>query len=82
MKSTPIFPAERPLLDIGYKSNSRKILGFIATEGAGINEPGDPYLSLFPDIFSNVSVRPVVHPHLLRRYFNACNTIDNHNRMW
>ena len=81
LKSTPRFPGESPLLAIGYKYNSRKVLGFIATEGAGSTEPGDPYLSRFPDIYSNVSVRPVVRPHLLGRYFNACNAIDNHNRM-
>ena len=28
-----IFPDEIPLLDIGYKYNYRKVLGFIATEG-------------------------------------------------
>ena len=38
MKSTPIFPGGRPLLDIEYKYNSRKVRGFIATEGAGSNE--------------------------------------------
>ena len=43
LKSTPIFPGERTLLAIGYKYNSRKVLGFIATEGAGSTEPGDPY---------------------------------------
>ena len=31
MKSTPIVTGERPLLAIGYKYNSRKVLGFIAT---------------------------------------------------
>ena len=41
MKSNPIFPDERPLLAIWYKYNSRKVLGFIATEGAGSTEPGD-----------------------------------------
>ena len=81
MKSTPRFPGERPLLAIGYKYNSRKVLGFIATEGAGITEPGDPYLSFFPNMYSNVSVRPVVRPHLLGSYFNVCNTIDSNNRM-
>ena len=75
LKSTPKFPGEIPLLDIGYKYNYRKVLGFIATEGAGSNEPGDPYLSRFPDIYLNVSVRPVIFPHLLGRYFNACNEI-------
>ena len=28
---TPIFPSGIPLIDIGYKYNSRKVLGFIAT---------------------------------------------------
>ena len=55
--------------------------GFIATEGAGSTEPGDPYLSRLPDIFSNVSVRPVVCPHFIGRHFNACNTIYNQNSM-
>ena len=75
LKSTPGFPVEIPLLDIGYKNNSRKLLGFIATEGDVSTEPGDPYLSRFPGIYSNVSVRPVVCYHLLGIYFNACNAI-------
>ena len=33
MNNTPRFPGEIPILDIGYKYNSRKVLGFIATEG-------------------------------------------------
>ena len=44
LKSTPRFPGESPLLAIGYKYNSRKVLVFIATEGAGSTEPGDIYL--------------------------------------
>ena len=43
MKSTPIFPGGIPLMDIGYKYNYRKLLGFIATKGAESTEPGDPY---------------------------------------
>ena len=35
MKSTPRFTGDIPLLAIGYKYNSRKFIGFIATEGAG-----------------------------------------------
>ena len=57
------------------------VLGFILTEGAGSTEPGDPYLSCFPDIYSDVSVRPIVIPHLLGRYFNACNAIENQKRI-
>ena len=68
LKSTPLFLGEIPLLAICYKYNFRKVLGFIATEGAGSTEPGDPYLSFFHDIYSNVSVCPVVFTHLLGRY--------------
>ena len=50
LKSTPRFPGESTLLPIGYKYKYRKVLGFISTEGAGSTEPGDPYLSRFPDI--------------------------------
>ena len=68
-------------MDIGYKYNFRKVLGFIATEGDGRTKPGDPYLFRFPDIYSNVSVCPIVCTHLLGRHSNTCNAIDNHNRM-
>ena len=81
MKSTPRFTGDITILIIGYKYNSRKVLGFIATEGAGSTEPGDTYLSCFPDIYSNVSVHPAIRPHFLGSYFNDCNEIDNRNRM-
>ena len=81
MNITLRFPGEIPLLAIGYKYNYRKVLGFISTKGARSIEPGDTYLSRFPDIYSNISILPVVRTHLLGRYFNACNTIDNQNRI-
>ena len=81
MKSTPRFPGGRTLMDIGYKYNYRKFLGYISTEGVGSTEPCDPYLSRFPYIYSNVSVRPVVCTRLLGRHFNAYNAIDNQNSM-
>ena len=67
---------------IGYKYKYRKVLGFISTGGAGSTDPGDPYLSCFLDIFSNVSVCPDVRTHFLGGYLNACNLIENHNRVW
>ena len=79
MKSNPRVPGGRALLAIWCKYNSRKVLGFIATEGAVITEPGDTYLYLSPDSYYNFSVCPVVITHLMSRYFNACNAIDNHN---
>ena len=81
MNVTARVPSNRALLAIGYKYNYRKVLRFISTECDGSNEPGDSYLSCFPDIYSNVSVCSVVRPHLLGRYLNPCNTIDSHNRM-
>ena len=81
MKSNPRVTGGITLIVIGCKYNYRKLLCFTGTEGSGSTEPGDPYLSCFPDIYSNVSVRPIVCPHLIGRYFNSCNAIENHNRM-
>ena len=81
IKITPRVPVDRPLMAIGYKYNSSKVLGFIATEIYGSTEPGYPYSSCFHDIYSNVSVRPIVYLHLLVMYFNAFNEIDNINRI-
>ena len=58
-----------------------KFLCVIATKGDGSNEPGDTYLSHFPEIYYNVYVWPFMCPHLLVRYLNACNAIQNHNKM-
>ena len=81
MKSIPRVPGGRPLLNIGYKYNDRKVLGFIADEGGGSTEPGDPYLSCFPDIYSNIYIFPVVRPNFLGSNSNSCSLIGNHNRM-
>ena len=81
MNITPRVPHDRSLMTIGHKCNSRKVLGFIATEGAGSTDPGNTCLYSFPENDSNVYIHPVVHPHFLGRYFNACNTIENQNRM-
>ena len=81
MKSTRRVSGEIPLLAIGYKYNYRKVLLFIATEGDGSTEPGDTYLSCFPENYSNVSIHLVFSPHVLDRYFNACNKIYNHSRI-
>ena len=72
MKSILSFPGESPLLTIEYKNNYMKGLGFIVPERAVSNEPCDPYLYCLSDSYSNVSIFPVVRPHVLGRYFNAC----------
>ena len=80
MNSSPKYPGDRPLMDIGYKQNSRNFLGIIATDIYGITEAGDPYLSRLPNNYSNISVLPVVYPIFLDRHFNACNAIEHNNR--
>ena len=81
MKITERDIVGRTLMVIGYKYYSSKVPRCIATEGSGSTEKVDPYLSCYPEIVSNVSVRPDVCIHLIGRYFNAYNTIDNHNRI-
>ena len=71
MNSTPRIPGGRPLMAIGYKYNSRNVLGFIDTEGYGSTEPCDPYLYCFPDIYCSFYLCPVVCPSFLGRYFDA-----------
>ena len=81
MKSTPKVPWDRPLIDIGYKYNSQKVLWLIATEGYGNTDPGYPYSYLLPDTYFNVSIWPVVCTNIIGRYFNACNEICQHKMM-
>ena len=45
LNSKPMVPGHRPLLAIGYKYNSYKVLYFVATEGSGSTTYGNPYLS-------------------------------------
>ena len=74
-------PGDIPLIYIGYKYKYQKFLGFIASEGDGIIDPDDTYLSRFPDTYYNVSICPTVCTCILVRYSNACNSIENHNKM-
>ena len=59
MNGNPRVPSDRPLIAIGYKYNSWKVLVFIDTDRYGSNDPNDPHLSCFPDNYSNVSILPI-----------------------
>ena len=71
LKITPRVPGDRPLMYIGYKYNSKKVLVFIANKGYRSTEPSDSCLSSFPDINYNVSVSPVFHTSLSRQVFKC-----------
>ena len=60
MKINPRFPGDMIIMEIRFKYNSQKVLGFISTEGSGITDPGDPYLSFPPYIHSIGFICPVV----------------------
>ena len=60
-------PEDRPLFAIGYKYNARTFLSFIVTDNAGSKNTGIPYLSKYPDQYTNVAIRPVVRPLVMSK---------------
>ena len=67
--SKPMVPRERRILSIGYKYNSWKVLLFVSTAGSWSTTLGIPYLSRYPDQFSNVSICPVACLLLVSKFF-------------
>ena len=67
----------RPLISIGYKYNKQKKITFIDTDNTGSTQAGIPYLSKYPDQFSNVSIHPVAHPLVMYKFFGFVNYIDS-----
>ena len=69
LRSKPMVPGGWPLIAIGDKYNARKVLFFIVTENVGITKTGIPYLSKYPDQFTNVSIFPVASPIVMSKTF-------------
>ena len=72
-------PGDRPLIAIGYKYKTRKVLSFIITYNVGSTKTGIPYLSKYPDQFTNFAVRPVDRPLVMSKK-SAVNEVDSHNK--
>lgn len=69
-----------PLVAIGYKYNSRKVLCFVASKNAGSTKmTGTPYKARWRDSHGNQHSRAIKRPDLLARYFEGSNLIDSHN---
>ena len=66
----------RPIIYIGYKYNTWKVISFIVTYNTGITQADIPYLSKYPDQFSNVSIRPVSRPLVVYKLFVSVNEVD------
>ena len=64
-------PGYNPLIDIGYKYNARKVLYFIVTENSGRTKTGIPYLSKYPEQFTNVFISPVSRPLLVSKQYSV-----------
>ena len=70
-------PGGRPLIAVGYKYNTRKVLYFVVTENAGSTKTGIPHLSKYPDQFTNVAIRPVARPLFMSKSFYDVNEVDS-----
>ena len=61
----------RPLGALGYKYNSKRVLFFVFTQGAGSTLPGEPYVAKFQDVHGNVCTREVPRPAVLSLYLGT-----------
>ena len=79
LRSKPMVPGYKPLISIGYKYNARKVLPFIFTDNTWSTKTGIPYLSKYPDQFTNVYILLVAHP-VIKSKKSAVNEVDSHNK--
>jgi hypothetical protein len=70
LKSDPANTGGVPLLVIGYKYNTKKVLFFITTVGAGSTAPGKPYIAAFPESYGNQCTRRVARPVIITTCFD------------
>ena len=86
LRSKPMLPGYRPIIVIGYKYNVQKVLSFIVTDNAWSTKTGIPYLSKYPDQFTNVAIRPVARPLVISIFFlllmRLTPTTNQDNLIW
>ena len=80
LRSKPIVPRRRPLIAVGYKYNTRKVLSFIVTNNVGSTHAGHTYLSKYPDYFSNLSIFPVALTLVMYKFLGSVNLVDSQNK--
>ena len=79
LRSKPMVPGDMPLVAIGYKYNAQKVISFIVTDNSGSIKTGIPYLSKYPDQFTNVAICLVARPFVMSKK-SAVNEVDSHNK--
>ena len=75
LRGKPMVPGFRPLIAIGYKYNSRKVVSLIVIDNTGITKSVLPYLSKYLDQFSNISVHPISCPLFMYKFFGYVNEV-------
>ena len=78
--SKPVVPGYIPLIAIGYKYNTWKVLSFIVTEDAGSTQAGLPYLSKYANQFTNIAIHPIDRTIVMSKCFSAVNEVEYHNK--
>ena len=81
-----MLPGDRPLISIGCKYNARKVISFIVTDNTGSTKTGIPYLSKYPDQFTNAAIHPVACPLVMSKTFlllmRLIPTTNQDNLIW
>ena len=80
LRIKPIVPVFRPLICIGCKYNTRKVISFIVTYNTGITQAGLPYLSDYTDQFANSFILLVSGPLVMSKFFGSVNEFYSHNK--
>ena len=79
LRSNPMVPGDRPRISIGYKYSAHKVLSIIVKDNTGSTKTGIPYLSKYPDRFTNVVICPVARPLVMPK-ISAVNKVDPHKK--
>ena len=69
LNRNPVVPRDRPLVAVGYKYNTQKIIYFIFIEYSGSTNAGIQYLSNYPGPFSNFAIITLACPLFMSKLF-------------
>ena len=75
-----MMPRDRPIITIGYKYNTWKVISFVATEDTGRKKASIHYLSDYPDPFENVDIISVTRPISVSKLFGYFNQVGSHKK--
>ena len=73
-------PGGRPLIAIGYKYNTQKVLSFITTADTDSKKSGIPFLFKYPEPYHNVVIHPVARPLVMSKFSGSVDGVDSHNK--